>query len=479
MALRLLDLLRDPEVSTPELVSALRADPALAARILRAANSTYFGFRAEVRTLEQAVPLVGRTVVTSLALSFSLAEAALDRGRLAADFREYWVRSLVQGSAAELLARHGAPGLPAELFMTGLLMDLGQLAMLKVLGARYAQLLRASGGHGGLLCRKEEEELGFTHAQVGAALMERWSLPASMVTACRHHHDSAASPPEALEEGKLVAAVRVAAAVADWYGGGSPAEELTLLAELTEAHFGFSEPLLLRYLMETDARILETAELFPLPTPDLPSASDLMAQASEQLASVVISQEKERQRAVSLRELAEERREELETQNALLRRQVFMDPLTGVHNRRFFDEMLEHEIRRSARKGTDLSLLFVDVDRFKEVNDTWGHLFGDEVLTRIGGVLRSACRTSDVVARFGGEEFVVLAHDTGADGLRLLGERLRAAVEALPLEQEGERVPVTVSVGGVTRGPDASGPRSARALVDQADRALYGAKEAG
>ncbi|TVR51832.1 MAG: GGDEF domain-containing protein [Gemmatimonadales bacterium] len=497
VAVRLLDLLQDPEVGTPEIVAVIRTDPALAARILRAANSSYFAFRSEVGTLEQGVPLIGRSVITSLALSFFLAEEAMSHGALSEDFRRFWVRSLVQGASAELLAKHGAPGLAAELFVSALLMDLGQLAFLKVVGREYAELQREAGPSGRDICVAEVERYGFSHPQVGAELMRRWSLPESMVRACLLHHQDDREGPSLLkaeekadefgsdqlrsdaEGDALVRVMQVASAVGDWYGGGAPAEELARLAELTETHFGFSEETLLRYLMEMDDRIAETSSLFPTRPPNLPSAADLMARASEQLAEVAIEQERERARMATLKELAEERRAELEAQNEVLRRQVFMDPLTGVHNRRFFDEMLRHEALRAARNGLPVSLLFVDLDHFKNVNDKHGHIFGDEVLAAVGRALRQAVRRSDLVARFGGEEFVVLALETDERGLGTLGERIRRSVEELALEAEGEPVPITVSVGAASLTRGASEERDLDRLLESADKAMYRSKEGG
>jgi diguanylate cyclase (GGDEF)-like protein len=157
------------------------------------------------------------------------------------------------------------------------------------------------------------------------------------------------------------------------------------------------------------------------------------------------------------------------------------EPLTGLYNRRHFMDRLGAELAASQRHGRPLSLLLVDVDHFKRVNDTHGHLAGDEVLKAVASVIQGVVRKEDVVARFGGEEFVVLARETALTGARALGERIRRAVERARVDWVGREIAVTVSVG-VTVGTGLAQfepGRTARQLLDAADRALYRAKQGG
>lgn len=147
------------------------------------------------------------------------------------------------------------------------------------------------------------------------------------------------------------------------------------------------------------------------------------------------------------------------------------DGLTGCLNHRAFHERLADELARAERYGGPLTLLLLDVDRFKQVNDLHGHPCGDEVLLRLAGVLRSSARAADAAGRVGGEEFALLLPQTGPAEAEALAERLRAEVAALP-----GPVPVTVSVGlSSFPAPAATG----RELLRQADEALYDAKRAG
>lgn len=153
------------------------------------------------------------------------------------------------------------------------------------------------------------------------------------------------------------------------------------------------------------------------------------------------------------------------------------DPLTGLLNRRAIDERLVEEIAFARRHGTALAVLMLDVDRFKLVNDTHGHANGDRVLAAVGSAVRAIVRTEDVVARWGGEEFLVLARGIARDGVQVLAERVRRAVEALTVRTDADvAIPVTTSVGGaLLHASHADGI----AFVSDADGALYAAKTGG
>ena len=156
---------------------------------------------------------------------------------------------------------------------------------------------------------------------------------------------------------------------------------------------------------------------------------------------------------------------------------VLTDPLSGCFNRRGFDQLVSREVSRAVRGGHPLSVLAIDVDHFKKINDEYGHLTGDEVLREIGALLRETARLGDVVARIGGEEFEILAPDTGADGAQILSERIKAAFDARPFAGvHGERK-ITVSIGIASE--IARNDQVADTLIARADEALYVAKRNG
>jgi diguanylate cyclase (GGDEF)-like protein len=153
------------------------------------------------------------------------------------------------------------------------------------------------------------------------------------------------------------------------------------------------------------------------------------------------------------------------------------DDLTQLYNSRFLSQVLRRETKRASRGGRPLSLLFVDLDGFKAVNDTHGHLFGSRALVEAAGVIRASARETDMVARFGGDEFALILPDTGSEGAAAVGDRVRERIAAFRfLQGDGLAIELTVSVGVATL-PDVAG--SADELIQAADDAMYWVKEHG
>jgi two-component system cell cycle response regulator len=171
---------------------------------------------------------------------------------------------------------------------------------------------------------------------------------------------------------------------------------------------------------------------------------------------------------------ARDMQEQLLSREHELEAMAYHDELTGVANRRFAVRQLRALLSRARRHDQELSVILLDADRFKALNDRHGHGAGDDVLRGLAGRLRSRVREEDVVARFGGEEFLVILPDTGDSGAATAAEDLRAAVAAQPFRVGRFALPLTVSAGWATwRG------ESLERLVARADRGLYAAKEAG
>jgi two-component system, cell cycle response regulator len=166
--------------------------------------------------------------------------------------------------------------------------------------------------------------------------------------------------------------------------------------------------------------------------------------------------------------------DELQERNAALEELSRIDSLTGLYNRRYLDQELARRHSDSLRHGYPLSVVLLDVDHFKLVNDTYGHAAGDQVLRAFAGRLHRQLRAGDVGGRWGGEEFLLILPHTDLEGAFAVAERIRSATAAEPVRADGQSIPVTVS-GGCALGPFGS----SEAMVKLADARLYQAKLAG
>jgi len=159
-----------------------------------------------------------------------------------------------------------------------------------------------------------------------------------------------------------------------------------------------------------------------------------------------------------------------------IRNRISYDQLTGLLTKESLYLALEMELTRCLRYALPLAVLMMDLDRFKAVNDTHGHLMGSHVLSEVGRLIRESIRTADVAARYGGEEFVAYLSETSLIGAAQAAERIRMAIAGQPFTLDGTNIPVTISIG-IAACPEHG--RDIRSLVGRADRALYRAKEAG
>lgn len=179
-----------------------------------------------------------------------------------------------------------------------------------------------------------------------------------------------------------------------------------------------------------------------------------------------------------LEKKVEERTDALRKANTILEELSETDVLTGLKNRRYLDEAGKREYVRCFRYRRPVSLVFVDLDHFKSLNDTHGHLIGDDCLRTVAGILTSAViRDSDVIARYGGEEFCLLLPETEIEGASAVAERIRRLIEQEDFLVAGKRIPLTASFGVACHVPDA--PDQLALLIRQADEALYHAKGSG
>jgi len=226
------------------------------------------------------------------------------------------------------------------------------------------------------------------------------------------------------------------------------------------------------------SKSLEILGTFEIPPGDMRPFSMILQEANEELSNLNTSYEMLVIELRQAKEKAETLADELHNANVKLHELVFCDALTGLYNHRFFQEAMDRELDRSKRYKRELSLILFDIDHFKKVNDTYGHLVGDRVLVALSRTTENSVREADIIARYGGEEFAVILPETDFNSTRAVAERLRRDIENLHIDVDGVAIKITVSVGYTSYSHSAT-IQDKRAVIGMADKALYIAKQSG
>ncbi len=452
VAVRILELSRKEETSVQEVAQAISRDPALVAKLLRVSNSAFYSVRHEITTVNRAVAVLGINTALSLALSFSLAKNMGKKGYKNFNPVAYWKRSAIAAAAGRALAQLVHGSVREELFLSGLLQDVGMLALNEAIPDGYDLLIAAAGGDHQKLVELEREKLGTDHAMVGAWLLEHWNLPGKYSAAVRASHDSQAISDD--ENAGFCRATAVAAGIAEvWV---DPARATNFAWNLATGLLGMSQENFRNLLGCVASAIPEVTVELEVNIGNEEMLAHLLEQAHEAL--VVLTMEAQQQ-VQQIRDLSRR------------------DRLTAVYNRSYLDEELPRQFEAASLSGKPLSVLFIDIDYFKKVNDTHGHEAGDTVLVSTAGTISTVVRRSDVIARYGGEEFICLMPDTDACQALTVGEMIRNSIEAQTVGDDPV-LQVTVSIGGATHS-DSCRLDDARQLLGEADRCLYIAKAQG
>lgn len=457
VVLEILRIGQDEEAGTAEVAAAIMRDPALTAKVLRVANSALYGGCAQATTVDRAVSMIGLNASMSLALGFSFVHRVHGSEKGGFDHRAYWRRSVISAVASRSVG--AADGLPLpgdELFVAGLLQDIGMLVLSQAVPEIYGPLVVASQGDHLKLTQLEWDRLGTDHAAAGSWMAAEWKLPEPLQLAIANSHMH--SPSDIENSPPLMRCVAMGGAIAEiWCVQDT--RRATAEARRDSISLFEMSPERFDTVLQSVAGDLKGA------TADL----EIEIESQEEIYHLL---DLAREALVTLnlrsQQLADEMRSRAET-----------DRLTSLPNRATFDAVVEKEFRRGVERRRPVSILFADIDHFKHVNDTYGHGVGDIVLAWVAGKLHHAIRPSDMLARFGGEEFVAVIPDVGEDVARVIAERLRSTVaaEKCPIPG-GESLAVTVSVGCATM-TEQRPFKSAAELIESADRCLYTAKREG
>ena len=599
VALAVLELSRRENATLGEVARVVQTDPALSGRLIKLAN-TASQIARPVVSVQEAVVRQGMSSVRQLALGFSLLDQYRSGICVGFDYQAYWSHSLLMGLAMQALGARVRSAASDELFICGLLAQIGQLALATAYPSEYSGVLAAwQADRTQSLLALERAQLETDHTELGIVMMADWGLPRVFTDPLAHYEDPEhAGFASDSRSNSLMLVLRLSHLLADY--GLATADKRPRLAQqwIKQAEaIDIAPETAGGFIDKVTASWREWGELLKIPTAALPPFEDIsqgqsdtgeeklplrivvadgdaanrrrimtllvedsahivypadnghaaLALAMEILPHVIIAQVKlpeldgselshalratdegrrmhillmgdendeshsmrayescadgylpstinaqglrtrlfaaqrllqlqnnwEKDRA-QLRQIAAE----LAVANRRLATAALTDSLTGLSNRRSAMDQLQKIWSASSRSGMPLSLIVLDIDHFKQINDTYGHAVGDIVLRETAEVLRKSARQGDTVSRIGGEEFLVICPDTDIKAATQAAERLRITLESstIMIGRENKAVSITASFGIASKQASTA---DIDALVNTADIALYAAKQEG
>ena len=464
----ILELARNPDTNIQAVATAIGRDPALAAKVLRMANSSVYATRRQTQNLRQALTVLGIDATITVCLGFSITGSLRAAKGASFHYPTYWRRCLLSAVASRCAAEAAGVGQGEEVFLAALLQDIGMIAIDRSHAGFYAELAaEASHEERGAY---EVARLGADHAVLGGWLLESWHLPEDLVRCVAASHtpgDLEAATPA----GVLVRCVATGNALADALMHADRRASLAAACTVGEALLGLDAAQMAGIIERIATLTHDVGAMFDTALLSAEEALTLSEDAAELLANRNVEAMQE---ITTLKASATT----LEAQAAALNDASRRDALTGVFNRGAFDERIAVEFGAATVAARELALLFIDLDHFKKVNDTHGHLAGDTVLKGAARLIQSVLRAEDHLARFGGEEFVVLLPGAGARAAAGLGQRLLMALRTGAHAFDGTQITVTASIGMAVYGPTYRFA-DVQEFIRAADEAVYAAKRSG
>jgi diguanylate cyclase (GGDEF)-like protein len=461
IAMQVIELAQRADVDIAEIARIISKDPALSSKILRTVNSSFYGRSQHVATMSHALVILGLQSVKTLVLGFSLASHLARAPSRGFKHVVYWKRSILAATAARGIAAKIDLLHAEEVFLAALLKDIGMLVLDQVLGDEYGAVFARAATHAELPAL-ERDALGATHAEVGGLLAEQWKLPPLLSVPIAHHHDPAAVEDPTLRT--LTELVALAGRCADVFADANPSAAIADVRSLALEQFQLDAAACDALLADVGTRTKEVAKLFEINIGTTQQYESILKRANDALVELTLQSQMQAS--------------QLQQQNQQLKYLATTDALTGLANRAEFDDAVAEQFAAAACADEPLSLLMLDMDSFKTVNDRYGHPAGDAVLRAIGALLAQEARAQDVAARYGGEEMVLLLPGAPRAMAMAVAESVRRAIAAAPIRHEEVKIPVTASFGVATFEPD-SPLRTPAQLLKAADLALYSAKRAG
>jgi len=474
IAMKAMEIMNDENSSINDLSDLITKDASLTVKILKIVNSSIYSFDREVTNLSRALSVLGLNAIGNIVLSVS-AVNVLKGSENNYDFSKFLENSLFKAVTAKLIAQKIGYANIEEIFISGLLTDISFLFLVQNFKEDYMMLSFSNSPIKEMLI-KEIELFGLNHAEISSLILEKSNVPDILRLPVKYHHNlEGISEVTDVAVKRAVKIVYCATKITELFYGRTnnivtSKNEISDLLDLEGVAFE-------QFLSSISDKVVETSEFFEFKDTAFPTYFEILEKANNQLVYLNIKYENILKELQIEQRKSNKFREKLQETNKKLLNLALKDPLTGAYNRRYINEILDGEIARVKRSGGHLVVLMCDIDHFKHVNDTYGHDNGDIVLKKVVNILKETLRKNDILARVGGEEFVVVCQSTNTDDGVFVAEKLRKAIEEATFSlTSGNDIGITMSFGVACYNTEL---KNVQNLLKLADNRLYDAKNTG
>lgn len=479
VASKLISLTSKEDTTLADIADLVSQDMALSTRILKVSNSSFYSFQQKIGSIKQAVSILGTNAVRSLVLSFSFLSIKGGKNESRFNFEKFWERSLASAVAAKLILEKVKGADTEEIFISGLLQNLGELIFARTFTNEYEKVLEAIEKKESNSISAEEKHFGTNHSLVGYEVAKSWGFPDVLLLPILYHHEPAAYTGQDLKIKMTNKAVYLSDILISILFSDQPEEYHKQFRKEAKSLLGLTPEDIESILTDLHSKVEEAGKYFDLKIKNSKSVQEILQEANIRLSLINLDYDQMNKQLIQAKIALENLTKELEAKNRVLDNLANLDGLTGIYNHRYFQNILDQEISRSLRHTSQISLLLIDIDHFKKFNDTYGHQTGDFVLKEFSRILQENIRKYDTLARYGGEEFVIVLPETAAEDALVVAEKLRSAIDSAALTDNRETYHVTASFGMACTKPSVEDNFVKSSFISRADEALYEAKEKG
>jgi two-component system, cell cycle response regulator len=479
VASKLISLTSKEDTTLSDIADLVSQDISLSAKILKVSNSAFYSFPQQIGSIQQAVSILGTNAVRSLVLSFSFLTIRVGKTESHFNFEKFWVKSLATAVASRLILEKVNDANTEEIFISGLLQNLGELIFARTFPEEYDKILATVQEEQHDPIGVEISTFGADHCYVGYEVAKHWGFPPILLLPILYHHDPQSCQSDNQKIVLTTKAVYLSDLLINIIFSNKPEDYHKQFKKEAKKLLGLRNEQIEDILNDIHSRVDQAGKYFGLQIENTKSIQDILQEANIRLSLLNLDYSQMNKQLIQAKISLENLTNELEKKNKILDNLANIDGLTEIYNHRFFQNALDQEINRSIRNEGYISLLLIDIDRFKLFNDTNGHQVGDFILKEFAHVLKSNLRQYDTLARYGGEEFVIILPETDSENGLIVGEKLRAAIDNKIFEQDHQTYHVTASFGLASSRPATEDNFSKSNFINMADTALYDAKNQG